>query len=293
LWNDRLQGLAAANDRLSEVKAVCENSDVIIACMGLDADLEGEEGDQSNEFAGGDKPNLELPGLQQQVLETICSYGKPVVLLLLAGSALAINWADEHIPAIVECWYPGAQGGKSVADILFGAKNPEGKLPVTFYRTSEELPAFTDYNMKGRTYRYMEQEALYPFGYGLSYTEFTYEQVTALKDQVDEEGLIITGNVKNVGAVAGGETVQTYIKINKKGTPNPQLKNILKLHLNPGEEKSFTINIPRDAFGLYDEEGEFQIDSGTATVYVGGQGADARSAALTGKSVISFQVQIL
>jgi beta-glucosidase len=293
LWLDRVQNLGESNYRLSEVKAVCENSDVIIACMGLDAELEGEEGDQSNAFASGDKPNLELPGLQQSILETICASGKPVILLLLAGSALAINWADTHVPAILDCFYPGAQGGKAVADILFGAKNPEGKLPVTFYRTSEELPAFTDYNMKGRTYRYMEQDALYPFGYGLSYTDFAYDQVTVSKDQIDADGLTITGKLKNVGAMPGGETVQTYIKINKQGTPNPQLKKILKLHLNPGEETTFTIKLPREAFGLYDEQGEFKIEPGTATVYVGGQGADARSSALTGKSVTSFQVQIL
>jgi beta-glucosidase len=293
LFQDRTQNLGAANDRLSEVKAVCENSDVIIACLGLDADLEGEEGDQSNEFAGGDKPNLELPGLQQSILESICAYGKPVILLLLAGSALAVNWADEHVDAIAACWYPGALGGKAVADILFGAKNPEGKLPVTFYRSSEELPAFTDYSMKGRTYRYMEQEALYPFGYGLSYTEFSYMDVTPLSQEVDESGLTITGTVKNIGSMAGRETIQTYVKIDRPGTPNAQLKNIVKLHLEPGAEETFTIRLPREAFGLFDEAGELQIGAETATVYVGGQGSDARSKKLTGKSVTSFQVKVL
>ena len=172
LCKPKVSGLGQENDRMSEVKGVCEMSDVIIACMGLDSSLEGEEGDEGNEFASGDKPNLNLPGLQQEVLEAIYASGKPVVLVLLSGSALAVSWADEHIPAIIQGWYPGAQGGRALASVLFGDYSPEGKLPVTFYRTTEELPDFTDYSMKGRTYRYMTQKALYPFGYGLSYTDF-------------------------------------------------------------------------------------------------------------------------
>ena len=151
LYREKVQGLGAVNDRLAEVRGVCAESDVIIACMGLDAGLEGEEGDAGEEYGSGDKPDLNLPGLQQQILEEIHSCGKPVVLVLLSGSALAVNWADEHVPAIIQGWYPGAQGGKAIADILFGEKSPEGKLPVTFYRSTEELPAFTDYSMKGRT----------------------------------------------------------------------------------------------------------------------------------------------
>jgi hypothetical protein len=156
LFKNKVSGLGQENDRIAEVRAVCDASDVVIAVMGLDSGLEGEEGDQGNEFASGDKPNLELPGLQNTVLQEIYASGKPVVLVLLSGSALAFPWAEEHIPAIVQAWYPGAQGGRAVAQMLFGEYAPEGKLPVTFYRTSEELPAFTDYNMKGRTYRYME-----------------------------------------------------------------------------------------------------------------------------------------
>jgi beta-glucosidase len=293
LCHDRVQGLSTGNDRLAEVKAVCENSDVVIACMGLDASLEGEEGDESNEFASGDKGNLNLPGLQESILETIGASGKPVILLLLSGSALAVNWAQEHIPAIVECWYPGAQGGKGVADILFGEKCPEGKLPVTFYRSTEELPAFTDYQMKGRTYRYMDHDALYPFGYGLSYTDFVYENVSLKADTVDETGLEITGVLKNVGSMAGTETIQVYVKIEKDGTPNAQLKKICKVALEPGEEKAFAIRLPQKAFGLFDENGEFQIQTGNAVVYVGGQGADKRSEELTGKKALALEVSVL
>ena len=213
LCHNRIQGLGKPNDRLAEVKGVCENSDVIIACMGLDASLEGEEGDRGNEFASGDKPNLNLPGIQQEILEVIYQSGKPVVLVLLSGSALAVNWAQDHIPAIVQGWYPGAQGGRAIAQILFGAKNPEGKLPVTFYRSSEELLDFTDYNMAGRTYRYMTQEALYPFGYGLSYTDFEISNVTTNKTEVELGGIDIKATVKNVGTMHGVEKVQVYVKV--------------------------------------------------------------------------------
>ena len=158
--------------------------------------LEGEEGDTGNEFASGDKPDLNYPGLQNEILKAAYESGKPVVLVSLTGSAMDLSWADEHIPAIVQAWYPGSRGGEAVARLLFGECSPEGKLPVTFYRSVEELPEFTDYSMKGRTYRYMEQEALYPFGYGLSYTEFSLSEpeITVYEgDKVSETGIIRKG----------------------------------------------------------------------------------------------------
>ena len=190
LCKDRMQGLAEANDRMSEVRAVADASDLIVACMGLDASLEGEEGDEGNEFASGDKPNLNLPGLQEEVLKELEKTGKPVVLVLLSGSALAVTFAEQNIPAIVQGWYPGARGGKAIADILFGKASPEGKLPVTFYRTTEELPDFKDYSMKDRTYRYMNQEALYPFGFGLSYTDFEITQAGLSSETIEAGGQI-------------------------------------------------------------------------------------------------------
>ncbi len=179
LYKDRTSGLAQANDRMSEVKGVCDCSDVVVVCLGLDASIEGEEGDASNEYGSGDKPDLNLPGLQEQVLKTACESGKPVILVLLSGSALAVDWAQENVPAILQGWYPGACGGRAIAKLLFGETCPEGKLPVTFYHRDDVLPDFEDYSMKGRTYRYLDHEALYPFGYGLSYTCFSYEEVTA------------------------------------------------------------------------------------------------------------------
>lgn len=292
LCHPKSQNLAVEDDRLSEVKGVCDESDVIIAVMGLDSGLEGEEGDEGNEFASGDKPNLNLPGLQQHVLETIYASGKPVVLILLAGSALAVNWADEHIPAIIQGWYPGAQGGKAIADILFGEKNPEGKLPVTFYRSTDELPEFTDYSMKGRTYRYMKSEALYPFGYGLSYTTFAYSNVAVSSSQVGEDGVDVTATVTNTGKLAGGETVQVYVKVCRDNTPNAQLKGIRKLHLKAGESAQVSLHLPKEAFGLYDEDGVLQIAEGDVKVYIGGQAPDSRSEKLTGNKVTELTLSI-
>lgn len=284
LCKPKVSGLGQENDRMSEVKGVCEMSDVIIACMGLDSSLEGEEGDEGNEFASGDKPNLNLPGLQQEVLEAIYASGKPVVLVLLSGSALAVSWADEHIPAIIQGWYPGAQGGRALASVLFGDYSPEGKLPVTFYRTTEELPDFTDYSMKGRTYRYMTQKALYPFGYGLSYTDFELSNITLSQDTVDKDSEItVKAILKNTGKMAGAETVQVYVKADREGTPNAQLKALKKVELAAGEEKEVTLTLSAKSFGLHNENGDMVLGAGDYLVYVGTQQPDERSRELTGK----------
>lgn len=292
LFRNKVSGLGIENDRIAEVRAVCDESDVVIAVMGLDAGLEGEEGDQGNEFASGDKPNLELPGIQNTVLQEIYASGKPVVLVLLSGSALAFPWAEEHIPAIVQAWYPGAQGGRAVAQMLFGEFAPEGKLPVTFYRTSEELPAFTDYNMKGRTYRYMENEPLYPFGYGLSYTEFTVGNVTLSAKEIAKDGSItITADVTNSGSYDGAETVQVYVKAkNVANAPKFQLKGLKKVKVVAGKSETVEIVLKDTAFALYDEDGKRMLNEGEYEVFVGTSQPDVRSAALTGKKPQSFCV---
>ena len=292
LSHQKTQGLGDVDDRLSEVRGVCAESDVVIACLGLDATLEGEEGDTGNEFASGDKPNLNLPGLQQHILEEIYACGKPVILILLSGSALAVNWADEHVPAIIQGWYPGAQGGKAIADILFGEKSPEGKLPITFYRSTDELPEFTDYSMKGRTYRYMKSEPLYPFGFGLSYTSFAYSDVKVDKNTLDADGVTVTATVTNTGKMDGAETVQVYVKVNQENTPNAQLKGIKKVALAAGESKTISVKLLQEAFALFDEEGILKLTAGDATVYVGGHAPDARSNKLTGTKAEEFKITI-
>ncbi len=290
LYKESISNLSKGMDRDSEVKAVCEASDVVIMCLGLDSGLEGEEGDQGNQYASGDKPNLNLPGRQQEILQIACESGKPVVLVLLSGSALAVNWADEHVPAILQGWYPGAQGGRAIARVLFGEKNPEGRMPVTFYRTLEELPEFTDYSMKDRTYRYMKKEALYPFGYGLSYTDFTYTDIKVSSDAVEEDGITVSAVLTNTGNREGVETVQVYVKAEREGTPNAQLKGICKAALKPGESREVAVKLPVLAFALYDEQAVNRVGAGSYSVFIGGTQPDKRSEALTGKKALAATV---
>ena len=292
LYKNKMGGLGQEHDRLSELREICRLSDVVVACMGLDATLEGEEGDTGNEYGSGDKPNLDLPGFQQSVLEEIAASGKPAILVLLTGSAMAVTFADQHFSAIIQGWYPGAQGGKAIARALFGAFSPEGKLPLTFYRDSGELPAFTDYNMKVRTYRYMTGDALYPFGYGLSYTDFAVSATIDSGDSVTDTGVTITATVENKGKMAASETVQVYVKICREGTPHAQLKGLKKVWLEAGASETVEIHLPREAFGLYDEEGVFAVADGEALIYVGGQGPDRRSADLTGRRVTELKLRI-
>lgn len=292
LCKDRIQGLSQGNDRMSEVRAVADASDVIIACMGLDASLEGEEGDEGNEFASGDKPGLNLPGLQEEVLRELVKSGKPVVLVLLSGSALAVPYADEHIPAILQGWYPGARGGKAIADILFGESSPEGKLPVTFYRTTEELPDFKDYSMKNRTYRYMKQEALYPFGYGLSYTDFDMTGTELSAETINKDGQItISAALKNRGKMEASETVQVYIHACMEDAPNYQLKALKKISLKPGEEQTVSLTLTDGDFGLYNEDGVKVLNACDYEVYVGTSQPDPRSVKLLGREPVKYVVR--
>lgn len=284
LYRDRTSNLAMEHDRDSEVRAVCEASDVVIAVVGLDATLEGEEGDTGNEYGSGDKPNLNLPGLQPDIIRIAKESGKPVIVVLLAGSAMALSWEDEHVDAILDGFYPGAQGGAAIAEILFGGANPEGKLPITFYQTTEELPEFTDYAMKGRTYRYMENEALYPFGYGLSYTTYAYGNLECVKPFDAQDGITLQVTVTNTGDREGTETLQVYVKAKREGTPNPQLKYVKKITLKSGESVTEEIHLSPEAFMLYDEKGNFTLEKGAYDIFVGGCQPDARSAALTGNA---------
>lgn len=291
LYQDRTSGLTQANDRLSEVKAVCSVSDVVVLVMGLDNSIEGEQGDAGNEFASGDKLDLNFPGLQPEVIRAAYESGKPVILVSMTGSAMALSWEDAHIPAIIQAWYPGSQGGRAVAELIFGAYSPEGKLPVTFNRTTEELPEFTDYAMKGRTYRYMEQEALYPFGYGLSYTTFVLEDVTADGAEIFAGGqLTVRAVLQNTGSMAGGQTVQVYVKALRDNTPNAQLKGLKKVYLQPGERQEVSIMLTDQSFALYNEEADFMLEKGEYAVYVGMQQPDERSAALTGQRPVCLRI---
>lgn len=278
-------GLAAPKNFFGEAVAMAQRSDAVVLCLGLDATLEGEQGDVSNEYAGGDKSDLNLPGHQQELLETICKTGKPVILVLLSGSAHAVNWAHEHVQAIVQAWYPGAEGGKAVASLLFGEFSPSGRLPVTFYRTSEELPDYCDYSMRNRTYRYMENEALYPFGYGLSYSSFEYGEMLIDRSKLNTgEEFSCRVTIKNTGKYEADEIVQLYLEDVEASVEVPrwQLSGIKRVHLLPGEttEVSFTV-APRQ-MALIDNDGRCILEPGRFNVYVSGSQPDRRSLELTG-----------
>ena len=288
LYADKIQGLAKSNELISEVRGVCAECDVVICCLGLDAGLEGEEGDQGNQFASGDKQSLSLPGNQESVLKACIESGKPVVVVVLSGSALALGTAQEGAAAVLQAWYPGAQGGRAVARALFGECNPQGKLPVTFYHSDEDLPAFTDYAMKGRTYRYMEKEPLYPFGYGLSYSHFAFRDAKADASQIGPDGVDVRVTVVNDGQYRGRETVEVYVKAERPGTPNAQLKALAKVDLMPGEEKCVTLHLPQCAFALCNEDGILEVLPGEYTVWVGGSQPDARSILLTGQKPLNI-----
>mgnify|MGYP000701722625 CR=1 FL=1 len=212
LFRDRVESLAWPQDRISEALTVAEHSDVVVLCLGLDETLEGEEMDGANSSMCGDKPDLYLPGPQRELLEAVCGCGRPVVLCLMSGSAIDLNYADSHANAVLQLWYPGARGGRAAADILFGNSSPSGKLPVTFYRSLEGFPDFEDYSMKGRTYRYLEKEPLYPFGYGLTYGRTEIRDVRPDGEASETDGLTVRGVAVNTGRYGTDDVIQAYIK---------------------------------------------------------------------------------
>lgn len=285
LFKDRVESLAQPGDRFAEVRGICDSSDVIVCCVGLDAGLEGEEGDTSNSYASGDKKDLLLPGLQNDMLKCAIDSGKPVIVVLLAGSSLDLGYAKKKAAAVIYAGYPGAMGGKAVADVIFGKANPSGKLPFTFYNTTEELPSFTDYSMKGRTYRYMNNDAQFPFGYGLGYSEFELSEVQMPGESAEEklDEIAVSLKLKNKGCYDGAQVVQIYVASGEKNAPKYQLKAFKKVFLKSGETGEVTIPLGRDAFEIVNEEGEFFINKDHEyTVYVGVSQPDNESERLLG-----------
>jgi beta-glucosidase len=260
------------------------NTDVIIFVGGLTADLEGEEMKVSYPgFAGGDRTDLRLPATQETLLEALQATGKPVVLVFTTGSALAIDWAKQHVPAILVAWYPGQRGGTAVADALFGHADPAGRLPVTFYKADEKLPAFDDYRMEGRTYRYFKGEPLYPFGYGLSYTRFAYSDLQLDRTKLSaSDHMKITLKVKNTGERAGDEVVQLYLQPlhASHARVNKELRGFRRLHLQAGEEQTVAFDVsPATDLTYYDDvHHAYAVDTGSYRLQVGASSADIRLA---------------
>lgn len=295
LWKDKVESIARVKDRFAEAVIAAEQADVVVMCLGLDAFLEGEEGDAGNEYASGDKKDLRLPGLQQELLEEITAVGKPVVLVLLAGSALDLSWAQNHVNAIVDAWYPGARGGKVIAEVLFGEISPNGKLPVTFYSSTEDLPDFKDYSMNNRTYRYYTGTPLYPFGYGLSYTDLEYSNAVIDKTKGNiGDTFLIKVEIENKGSYKVYEGVQLYVKDLEASTrvPNWQLRGIKNVCLEAGEKKKVSMKVSARDFALITENGDCVVEPGVFRIAIGGQQPDERSSELTGKRVSCFEVTL-
>ena len=294
LWKENISNLADPfyPDRLSEVQTVADYSDVMVVVLGLDETLEGEEGDTGNQFSSGDKNDLNLPLSQRLLLNSVLECGKPTIVINMSGSAIDLSTADKKASAIIQAWYPGARGGNDVASILFGEVSPSGKLPVTFYGDGKDLPEFTDYSMKNRTYRYYEGVAEYPFGFGLTYGDCV---ASAMEVSLTADGgadLEIT--VANKGKVATDDVLQIYIKDVDfaQAVRNHSLCGFKRVHLESGEEKVVELHIDRRAFTSVDEDGTRDIFSKNFKLYAGFSQPDKRSAELTGHECVCKDVAL-
>jgi beta-glucosidase len=254
-----------------------QKADLVVFVGGLSARIEGEEMKvEADGFAGGDRTKIGLPAPQEELLKQVHATGKPTVLVLMNGSALAVNWADQNIPAIVEAWYPGGDGGHAVAQLLAGDYSPAGRLPVTFYRSLDDLPGFTDYSMKNRTYRYHTGEVLYPFGYGLSYTGFAYSNPKAT---LNTDGTVaVSVDVANTGAMDGDEVVQLYLsRADLPNQPIRSLERFDRIHLAKGEKRTVSFTLDDRALSSVDDEGMRAVRPGKVDMWLGGGQPGARA----------------
>ncbi|HEY5415603.1 MAG TPA: glycoside hydrolase family 3 C-terminal domain-containing protein [Gemmatimonadaceae bacterium] len=264
----------------ADAVAAAKQADAIVMFLGLTARLEGEEMSVTLDgFRGGDRTSIELPGAQQRLLERIVAVGKPTVLVLLNGSALAVNWAQTNVPAIVEAWYPG-QAGNAIADVLFGDYNPAGRLPVTFYGSVSDLPAFDDYRMAGRTYRFFKGQPLYPFGHGLSYTTFTYANLGTSADSAGtNDTVLVSVDVTNSGKRSGDEVVQMYVEHVGSSVERPirDLRGYRRLTLEPGETRAVHLPLPISSLAYWDGNGHrWVVEADQVRIRIGASSADLR-----------------
>jgi len=252
-----------------------EEADAVVLFLGLNANLEGEEMRVDVPgFKGGDRTTIDLPAPQEALLERIVKVGKPTVLVLMSGSALAVTWAERHVNAIVEAWYPGQAAGSAIADVLFGDYNPAGRLPVTFYRSTDDLPPFDQYAMSGRTYRFFTGKPLYAFGYGLSYTKFKYSHLTtSAKSLSASDSLTVAVDVKNDGKVRGDEVVQLYVRHEGSRIPRPRLdlRGYRRITLDPGQLRRVTFTLPGASLAWWDSTAQrWTVERDRVRLQVGG-----------------------
>jgi beta-glucosidase len=274
--NDRFVDLVwepPANSLLGEAIDAAKKSDAIVAFVGLSPNLEGEEMNVHVEgFDGGDRTRIELPAAQEHLLEALGETGKPLIVVLTSGSALAARWANDHAGAVLEAWYPGEEGGDAIAETLIGENNPAGRLPVTFYALTDDLPAFTDYSMKNRTYRYFKGEVLYPFGYGLSYSRFSYRapEINAKKIEAGDS-VVVSTVMRNASARDGDEVVELYIKPPKTAvSPRIELEGFQRIHLRAGETRRVQFTLSPRQLSEVDEKGNRAVAPGDYAIYVSG-----------------------
>ncbi|WP_347841079.1 glycoside hydrolase family 3 C-terminal domain-containing protein [uncultured Draconibacterium sp.] len=267
---------------------VARQADAVVLVLGLSQRLEGEEMPiKVDGFEGGDRTHLKLPQEQRELMTAIEETGKPVILVLLNGSALAVNWADENLDAIITAGYPGQEGGSAVADVLFGDYNPAGRLPVTYYKSVKQLPPFEEYNMEERTYKYFSGEPLYPFGYGLSYTSFEYSDLKVAKKAKAGSAVEITAKVTNTGNLRGEEVVQLYLKDVIASTPRPkyQLEGFQRITLESGQTKTVKFVLEPRQFSIIGDEDKRVIEPGDFTIYIGGTQPEGKGANVISKTI--------
>ncbi|MBE8724490.1 beta-glucosidase [Flavobacterium hungaricum] len=271
---------------LEKAVETAKQADAVILVLGLNERLEGEEMKvEAAGFNGGDRTNLDLPANQEELMKAMKATGKPVVLVLINGSALSINWANDNIPAILTAGYPGQQGGNAIADVVFGDYNPAGRLPVTYYKSVKQLPEFENYAMKGRTYRYFDKKPLYPFGFGLSYTKFKYSNLQIPANTTAENDFKITVDVTNIGGRDGDEVAELYLKDEKASTPRPiwQLEGFERISLKKGETKTVSFTITPRQLSMINDKNQLVVEPGWFTVSIGGKQPDGSADIQTGR----------
>jgi beta-glucosidase len=276
-----------------EALELAQASDLVVLCMGLSPLLEGEEMPvKVKGFSGGDRLDIQLPETQTNLIREIQKLGKPTVLVLLNGSAVSFNWEAAHIPAIIEAWYPGQEGGTALADIIFGDYNPAGRLPVTFYKDINQIPAFDNYDMAGKTYRYFKGEPLYEFGYGLSYTTYSYKIKSIPESIKAGDSIQVSVEVTNTGSRDGEEVVQLYVSIpgSSLKTPIRALQGFKRISLVAGETKTLTFALSPAQLAGRDENNLAQVAPGKVLISVGGKQPDSKS--LASQQVVQKEVTV-
>ncbi|MGB8325321.1 MAG: glycoside hydrolase family 3 C-terminal domain-containing protein [Candidatus Acidiferrum sp.] len=271
-WESAVRLLWLPPNLAQEALDAARKSDVVVAVVGITAQLEGEESESNDPgFFGGDRTDITLPGPQQQLLESLAATGKPLIVVLTSGSALAVNWADEHAAAILEAWYPGEEGGTAVAEVLSGQYNPAGRLPVTFYKSLAQIPPFNSYSMFGRTYRYFTEQPLYPFGYGLSYSSFVYDDAKVSAAESDANSNVnVSARVTNSGPTAGDEVVQLYVSHpGMEDAPLRTLAGFQRVHLAPHASRTITFTLSPRELSVVDPAGNRVVPSGPVELWIG------------------------